>query len=88
MSTAQIRLTSVTLDMGDAIELSEMLDYLADWLRTAGHDVRADLARFALDHTAPGYLPAELTRFSRLLILGHDDTPEDEREQGQEAERW
>jgi hypothetical protein len=87
MSTAQIRLTTVTLDMGDAIELSEMLDYLADWLRTAGDDVRADLARFALDHTAPGYLPAELTRFSRLLIFGHDGTTDDQ-EQDQEDDRW
>jgi hypothetical protein len=87
MSTAQIRLTTVTLDMGDAIELSEMLDYLADWLRIAGHDVRADLARFALDHTAPGYLPGELTRFSRLLIFGHDATT-DEQDKDQEDDRW
>jgi hypothetical protein len=85
MSTAQIRLSTVTLDMGDAIELSEMLDYLADWLNTAGDGVRVDLARFALDHTAPGYLPAELTRFSRLLIFGHDGTPD---EQEQEEDRW
>jgi hypothetical protein len=84
MSTAQIRLSTVTLDMGDAIELSEMLDYLADWLTIAGQDVRADLARFALDHTAPGYLPRELTRFSRLLIFGHDGTSEQE----QGGERW
>jgi hypothetical protein len=86
MSTAQIRLATVTLDMGDAIELSEMLDYLADWLNIAGDGVRADLARFALDHTAPGYLPGELTRFSRLLIFGHDGTGEDEQEQG--GDRW
>jgi hypothetical protein len=87
MSTANIRLTTVTLDMGDAIELSEMLDYLADWLGAAGHDVREDLAQFALDHTAPGYLPGELTRFSRLLIFGHDATSNDQ-EQGQEGQRW
>jgi hypothetical protein len=87
MSTAQIRLSTVTLEMADAIELSEMLDYLADWLGIAGDDVRADLARFAADHTAPGYLPGELTRFSRLLIFGYDGTT-DQHEQEREEGRW
>jgi hypothetical protein len=49
MRTATSRVMTVTLDMTDAMELSEILDYLAQWLTTTSEPaVHADLARFAL----------------------------------------
>jgi hypothetical protein len=36
---------TVVLDLLDAMELSEVLDYLNDWLTGTSDDVRADLNR-------------------------------------------
>lgn len=67
---AQLRISTVTLDMGDAIELSELLDYLAQWLGLADDTVRADLAAFALDHGAIRSVREHLVSFARLLVFG------------------
>jgi len=83
MRTATVRVMTVTLDMVDAMELSEILDYLADWLRTSSDAVHADLARFALDPAAPRDLSRALSGFSRLLLFGEDDTDDE-----QEAQPW
>jgi hypothetical protein len=80
MRTATCRVMTVTW-MTDAMELSEILDYLAQWLTTTSEPaVHADLARFALDPAAPRDLPRTLTGFSRLLVFGEDDTDDEEQE--------
>lgn len=72
MRKAQVRLSTVTLDMTDAMELSELLDYLAQWLELADDHVQADLAAFAWDQGAMPMVRARLTSFARLLVFGHD----------------
>lgn len=57
-----------TLDLGDARELAELLEFLRDWL-TADHDaLDASLTRFV---ATPGYtlnqLRGDLDRFTFLL---------------------
>ena len=69
--TAHVRLSTVTLHIGDALELSELLDYLAQWLGAADPAVRADLATFAWDHGAIRSVREHLVSFSRLLVFGH-----------------
>lgn len=71
MRNALVRLSTVTLDMPDAIELSELLDYLAQWLQLADDHVRADLAAFAWDEGAMPMVRERLASFSRLLVFGH-----------------
>lgn len=73
MRNALVRLSTVTLDMPDAIELSELLDYLAQWLELADEGVRADLNAFAWDEGAMPMVRERLVSFSRLLVLGHAD---------------
>jgi hypothetical protein len=81
MRTATSRVMTVTLDMTDAMELSEILDYVAQWLTTTSEPaVHADLARFALDPAAPRDLSRILIGFSRLLVFGEDDTDDEEQE--------
>ncbi len=78
MRNALVRLSTVTLDMTDAIELSELLDYLAQWLQLADDNVRADLNAFAWDQGAMPLVRERLTSFARLLVFGHaDDNPDD-----------
>ena len=72
---------SLTLDLIDALELSEVLDYLHDWLRGAGAAVHEDLHRFAGDQQATKIVQHRLTAFSHLLVFGEadtDDEPDDE----------
>jgi hypothetical protein len=84
MRTAACHAMSVTLDMTDAMDLSEVLDYLAQWLTTTPEPaVHADLARFRLDLAEPRDLARTLTGFSRLLVFGEDDTDEK-----QEPQPW
>ncbi len=71
MRNALVRLSTVTLDMTDAIELSELLDYLAQWLELADDHVRADLSTFAWDEGAMPMVRERLTSFARLLVFGH-----------------
>jgi hypothetical protein len=73
MRNALVRLSTVTLDMTDAMELSELLDYLAQWLELADDNVHADLATFAWDQAAMPMVRQRLASFSRLLICGHAD---------------
>ena len=67
---AQLRASSITLDIGDAIELSELLDYLAQWLGLADPVVSADLSRFAWDHGAIRSVRQDLVSFAQLLVFG------------------
>jgi len=73
MRNALVRLSTVTLDMTDAIELSELLDYLAQWLELADDNVRIDLNAFAWDQGAMPLVRERLTSFARLLVFGHAD---------------
>jgi len=77
MRNALVRLSTVTLDMTDAIELSELLDYLAQWLELADDSVRADLNAFAWDQGAMPQVRESLTSFARLLVFGHADDDAD-----------
>lgn len=78
MRSALVRLSTVTLDMPDALELSELLDYLAQWLELADDHVRADLAAFAWDQGAMPMVRQQLTSFARLLVFGHADGDPDD----------
>ena len=71
MRNALVRLSTVTLDMPDAIELSELLDYLAQWLAVADDHVRGDLNAFAWDQGAMPIVREQLASFARLLVFGH-----------------
>jgi len=71
MRTAHVAGSSVTLHIGDALELCELLDYLAQWLVQAEPAVRADLATFAWNNGAIRNVPAQLVSFARLLVFGH-----------------
>ena len=73
MRNALVRLSTVTLDMTDAMELSELLDYLAQWLELADDRVREDLAAFAWDEGAMPLVRERMVSFSRLLVCGHAD---------------
>ena len=83
MRNALVRLSTVTLDMTDAIELSELLDYLAQWLELADDHVRADLNAFAWDEGAMPMVRERLASFARLLVFGQApfDTDQDLDEQ-------
>lgn len=88
MRNALVRLSTVTLDMSDAIELSEVLDYLAQWLQVADDNVRADLNAFAWDEGAMPLVRERLTSFSRLLVFGHADfDPDDDLDSGADQDR-
>lgn len=85
MRNALVRLSTVTLDMTDAMELSELLDYLAQWLELADDHVRADLAAFAWDEGAMPMVRERLASFARLLVFGHADFDLDDEPDEQEA---
>ena len=78
MRTARCTTGSVTLDLIDAMELSEVLDYLHDWLRGANSAVHNDLHRFADDQHATQLIQRRLMAFSHLLVFGEADEPGDE----------
>jgi hypothetical protein len=61
---------TVVLDLLDAMELSEVLDYLNDWLTGTSDDVRADLNRFGGDDSATKTVCHRLTAFTELIITG------------------
>jgi len=69
--TAHVRGSTVTLDIGEALELSELLDYLAQWLGIADPAVGADLAAFGCTPGAVQTVREYLVSFSRLLVFGH-----------------
>ncbi|WP_300014743.1 hypothetical protein [Pseudonocardia sp.] len=72
------RPATVSLDLGDAVELVEILTFIGDWFdSTDGPALNASLQRFA--HAAYGLadLQADLARFAFLLgdegdrLFGH-----------------
>ena len=71
MRNALVRISTVTLDMTDAMELSELLDYIAQWLAVADDSVRADLNAFGWDEGAMPLVRERLASFARLLVFGH-----------------
>jgi len=85
--TAHVRLSTVTLHIGDALELSELLDYLAQWLGAADPAARADLATFAWDRGAIRNVPAQPVSFCRLLVFGHAPV-EPDLHGGGEGRQW
>jgi hypothetical protein len=64
---------TITLDLLDALELSEVLDYLRDWLTTTSDHVRADLHRFGCDDNATKTVCNRLTAFTELIVTGQAD---------------
>jgi hypothetical protein len=80
--------STITLDLLDALELSEVLDYLRDWLTAASDDVRADLHRFGCDDNATITVCRRLGAFTELIVTGeaadHDIYPG--REQDHDAD--
>jgi hypothetical protein len=65
----------LTLDLGDAGELAELLQFLRDWLSADVEHLNESLARFV---RGPGYtlneLRSDLDRFS-FLLRGNDGEP-------------
>ena len=84
---------SVTLELIDAMELSEVLDYLFDWLHGASDPVRQDLIAFASDPHALQVVRSRLVAFSQLLVFGeadfdeHDD-PDDRDHRDSREQPW
>lgn len=64
---------TITLDLLDALELSEVLDYLRDWLTAAGEHVQADLNRFGGDDHATRTVCSRLSAFTELIVTGQAD---------------
>jgi len=64
---------TITLDLLDALELSEVLDYLRDWLTAASDHVRADLHRFGCDDNATTTVCRRLSAFTELIVTGQAD---------------
>jgi len=65
----------ITLDMGDAAELAEMLAFLASWLSGSQKQILADSFAAFAGHPAcnTDSLSADLHRFVFLLGGGSDD---------------
>ena len=63
---------NISLDLADAMELGQLLEFLDDWLATAPDQLAPSLARFI---DAPGYdleqLRTDLQR--HMFLLGHSD---------------
>jgi hypothetical protein len=59
----------ITLDLGDATELAEMLTFLADWLSGSQEQALAESLATFVGHPAYGIqdLRADLHRFTFLL---------------------
>jgi hypothetical protein len=59
---------SMPIDVGDAIELAELLQFLSDWLESDRHNITASLARFVgSPDYGPGSLREDFARFRFLL---------------------
>jgi hypothetical protein len=59
---------SLPLDVADAIELAELLEFLSDWLEPDHDNVAASLARFVGSPVyGPGPLRDDFARFRFLL---------------------
>jgi hypothetical protein len=66
---------NLSLDVVDAAELAEMLQFLSDWLAADPGNLGASLGRF-VGHPAYGitHLRADLDRFT-FLLGGNDGEP-------------
>jgi hypothetical protein len=64
---------AITLDLLDALELSEVLDYLHQWLTAASDDVRVDLNWFGCADNATTTVCRRLTAFTELIVNGQAD---------------
>ena len=66
----------ITLDLGDAAELAEMLTFLAGWISGSQKQARADSLTAFVGHTAydADALCADLHRF--VFLLGVSDGQE------------
>ena len=59
---------AISLDVADAIELAELLQFIDDWLQSDGGNLTASLARFVGSPAyAPGELRVDIARFRFLL---------------------
>jgi hypothetical protein len=58
----------VGIDVLDAVELSEICCYVADWVRAAPRSVRASLVRHGASTDAPAVLLEALDRFAEDLL--------------------
>jgi hypothetical protein len=58
----------VGIDVLDAVELSEICTYVADWVRAAPRSVRASLVRHGASPDAPTVLVCSLERFAEDLL--------------------
>ncbi|HZT67594.1 MAG TPA: hypothetical protein VFA11_17535 [Acidimicrobiales bacterium] len=58
----------VGIDVLDAVELSEICCYVADWVRAAPGSVRASLVRHGASADAPAILLESLDRFAEDLL--------------------
>lgn len=58
----------VGIDVLDAVELSEICTYVADWVRAAPRSVRASLVRHGASPDAPAVLLEALERFAEELL--------------------
>jgi hypothetical protein len=78
---------SLSLDIGDAAELAEMLQFMNDWLRTDDGLLAASLARFiGSDAYHTGHLLDDLNRFI-FLLGGSDGTPLFQPDRGMQCSR-
>ncbi|MBA3252244.1 MAG: hypothetical protein H0T66_18525 [Geodermatophilaceae bacterium] len=67
MRTARVGLSTVTLDITDALDLSELLDAVDGWLAASHTDHNRP------DPSATRRLRRQLIDFSHLLIFGEGD---------------
>jgi hypothetical protein len=59
---------SMPLDVGDAIELAELLEFLGNWLESGHDNLTGSLARFTgSPHYGPASLREDFARFRFLL---------------------
>jgi hypothetical protein len=59
---------AIPVDVGDAIELAELLQFLGDWLESDHDNLAASLARFVGSPVyGPGTLRDDFARFRFLL---------------------
>lgn len=65
----------VTLDVGDAVELAELLRFFSGWLASAGEELAGSLTRFVgTDAYGVAGLRGDLDRFT-FLLGGSDGEP-------------
>jgi hypothetical protein len=76
MPTQVITMPDVTIELSDAVELAELLTFLADWFTSNQRQTLADILSAHVGHDALGSdeLAADLHRFVFLLGLRRTHT--------------